>query len=183
MRLNDPPVPSTGLHALQRETGMEWPNWDCRCSLPILGNGGRARPTPPCSCVRNSQVLTPGEHMFHERTGNWWDLLGVGGDCEFCVALGPCAPLPSLVVCESGERGLRIGSCVMISPLCVFNPFSYCLHFTDVLSFLWSEIVRQNFVDTAKKHFDEFANLNQIAQVSAHSLLLVTCSTGWFMRV
>ncbi|KAF6385169.1 MX dynamin like GTPase 2 [Rhinolophus ferrumequinum] len=26
------------------------------------------------------------------------------------------------------------------------------------------EIVRQNFVDTAKKHFDEFANLNQIAQ-------------------
>nr|XP_019601315.1 PREDICTED: interferon-induced GTP-binding protein Mx2 [Rhinolophus sinicus]XP_019601316.1 PREDICTED: interferon-induced GTP-binding protein Mx2 [Rhinolophus sinicus]XP_019601317.1 PREDICTED: interferon-induced GTP-binding protein Mx2 [Rhinolophus sinicus]XP_019601318.1 PREDICTED: interferon-induced GTP-binding protein Mx2 [Rhinolophus sinicus] len=26
------------------------------------------------------------------------------------------------------------------------------------------EIVRQNFVDTAKKHFDEFTNLNQIAQ-------------------
>lgn len=81
--------------------------------------------------------------------------------------------LPYLLVCRSGELSSRMESVYhdLISPPCVFNSFYSCLQFTDVLFFLWSEIVRQTFINTARTHFGEFSNLNQIAQVSTHRLL------------
>ncbi|XP_039713337.1 interferon-induced GTP-binding protein Mx2-like, partial [Pteropus medius] len=62
--------------------------------------------------------------------------------------------------------------------LCVFNSFDLCLHFTDVLFFIWLEIVRQTFVDTARNHFGEFSNLNKTVQSRIEEIKIKRAETA-----
>lgn len=79
-----------------------------------------------------------------------------------------CPPLLSWSV-ELGSATLEWGPRNRIYLPCVSNSFYSCLQFIDALFFLLSEIVWETFANTAKKHFSEFSNLNQTAQVSTRS--------------